>query len=284
MDLILKKILEYLEKQRQIDFSGLHPSMIQRRMDTRVMATDTCDYSRYLDFIERFPEELDCLIDVLTINVSRFFRNSLVFEYLARQVLPGIIHEKNRSKDPVIRIWSAGCAKGEEAYSMAILVDDIMEKETDGLRIHMFATDIDKTILKKAARAEYDAKSIQSVKYRLVKKYFIEKNKRFCLVPEIKNTVLFSEYDLLSKKGHAPPESIYGSFDIIMCRNVLIYFDLLHQEMIFKKLYKSLADQGLLVLGDVETPPGSYSRRFKQINTCCPIYRKKDVKNYEVEI
>ena len=274
MDIILKKILDFLEKQRQIDFSGLHSTMIQRRIDTRVIATGTCDYSRYLYFIETFPEELDCLIDVLTINVSRFFRNGLVFEYLAKQVLPGLIQGKNRAKDPVIRIWSAGCAKGEEAYSMSILTDDIMEKEPICPRIDIFATDIDQTILKKAARAEYNAKSLQSVKYRLVKKYFIEKNKRFCLMPEIKKTVLFSVYDLLSKKGHAPPESIYGSFDIIMCRNVLIYFDLQHQEMIFKKLYKSLADQGILVLGDVETPPGSYSRCFKQINTCCPIYRK----------
>ncbi|MFO7750961.1 MAG: protein-glutamate O-methyltransferase CheR [Desulfobacteraceae bacterium] len=272
MDIIFKKILDCLERERRIDFSGLHPSMVQRRIDTRVIATGTCDYSRYLNFIEKFPEELDCLIDVLTINVSRFFRNSLVFEYLAKQVLPGIIHEKNRSKDPVIRIWSAGCAKGEEAYSMAILLDDIMEKKP--LRVELFATDIDKSILKKAALAEYGADSIQSVKYRLLKKYFINETGIFRLVPEIKTKVLFSVYDLLSKKGYAPPESIYGSFDIIMCRNVLIYFDLRHQEMICRKMYKSLADQGLLVLGDVETPPGAYRRYFKQITTACPIYRK----------
>jgi chemotaxis protein methyltransferase CheR len=270
----LKRILNYLKEKRGFDFSGYRTSMVERRVQERFPSTKCKNYSDYLNYLHEKPAELDKLLDVLTINVSRFFRDTLTFEYIADRVLPAIVREKQGAQDRSLRVWSAGCSMGEEPYSMAILIHELFEKEALDNQIQIFATDIDATILKKAKKAVYPFEGIKSVKYRLLKKYFVSKGKLFQLLPEIKDLVSFSAYDLLDKKSYAPPESIFGSFDMLFCRNVLIYFDTKHQDQIFDKLYRSLSKDGYLVLGEAEIPSSKYQRRFRKVNECCHIYQK----------
>ena len=274
MDKELKSILDYLNKERSFDFSGYRPSMLGRRMGKRLRPTKCDGFPEYLKYLKKHPEELDELVDVLTINVSRFFRNTLAFEYIADKILPALVFKKKTGPGPSLRIWSAGCATGEEPYSMAILIRELQKKEKLDLTVNIFATDIDERALKRAGKAVYPYDSIKNIKYRLLKGYFEETGKRFQLTPKIQEMVAFSAFDMMSKRGYAPPESVFGSFDIILCKNVLIYFSTTYQGRIFDKLYRSLAKGGYLVLGRAEVPTREYQKRFKKVNECCPIYQK----------
>jgi len=275
MDNDLKSILNYLNEKRGFDFSGYRISMVDRRVQQRFPSVKCESYNDYLNYLHENPDELDNLLDVLTINVSRFFRDTLTFEYIADRVLPAIVYERKKAADHSMRVWSAGCAKGEEAYSIAILIHELFEKEALKTDISIFATDIDSKILKKARKAAYPFESIKSVKYRLLKKYFTSQGETFQLIPAIRNLVSFSIYDILDKKSYAPPESVFGSFDMVLCRNVLIYFDTEHQDQIFDRLYRSMAKNGYLVLGEAEIPPTNYQGRFRKVNECCHIYQKR---------
>jgi chemotaxis protein methyltransferase CheR len=274
IDSDLKCILDFLHESRNLDFSGYRESMIERRVKNRFPSVKCNDYKDYCHYLKAHPSELDNLIDSLTINVSHFFRNPLTFEYLADIVLPEIIYNKNRHSDASLRIWSAGCAKGEEPYSIAILINEFLKKEKIKFDIRIFATDIDENVMEKAKKAIYPAESVENVKYSILKKYFTPQNDSFSLVSEIKDMVSFSRYNILDKKSQAPPVSIFGGFDMVFCRNVLIYFNADHQELIFEKLYQSLNTDGCLVLGEAEIPVEKYKRDFRKENKCCHIYQK----------
>ncbi|MBF0233134.1 MAG: protein-glutamate O-methyltransferase CheR [Desulfamplus sp.] len=269
-------ILNYLNEKRGFDFSGYRTAMVARRIGERMTSIKVESPTDYLHYLHESADELDNLLDVLTINVSRFFRDTLTFEYLADRVLPAIVYEKKKADDnSSIRAWSAGCAMGQEPYSIAILIHELLEKEVMQTNVNIFATDIDGKILKKAQKAAYPFESIKSVKYRLLKKYFTAEEEIFQLMPAIRNIVSFSVYDILDKKSYAPPESVFGGFDLVLCRNVLIYFDAEHQDQIFGRLYRSLAKNGYLVLGEAEIPSINYQGRFRKVNECCHIYQKR---------
>ena len=271
----LELILNYLNDKRGFDFSGYRIAMVARRIGERMTSIKVESTTDYLHYLQKNADELDTLLDVLTINVSRFFRDTLTFEYIANRVLPAIVHEKKKADDNSIRAWSAGCAMGEEPYSIAILIHELLEKEALKTNVNIFATDIDGKILKKAKKAAYPYESIKSIKYRLLKKYFTVDGETFQLMPAIRNFVSFSIYDILDKKSYAPPESVFGSFDLVLCRNVLIYFDTEHQDQIFGRLYRSLAKNGYLVLGEAEIPTIKYRGCFRKVNECCHIYQKR---------
>jgi chemotaxis protein methyltransferase CheR len=232
----LENILELLRRERGFDFRGLRHSMAERRLLQRASVTGCSDPSFYLDYLLRHPEEMDNLVDALTINVSRFFRNPLMFEYLAHKILPRVFQEKAERGDHSFRVWSAGCSFGEEAYSVAILLNEFCSKEDLHHDVYVFATDIDQGALKKAKFAHYPFESVKDIRYGLLKKYFIPVRSRgdewvnaehefFQLVDGIRNAVSFSLYDMLHPNTFAPPESVFGGFDLVLCRNLLIYFN-----------------------------------------------------------
>ena len=270
----LKPVLDYLLEKRGFDFSGYRPAMLERRIRQRLTATSSADFSEYLSCLQRNADELDHLIDVITINVSRFFRDTLTFELIADRILPAIILEKTRLQDDSLRIWSAGCAMGEEPYSLAILIHELLEKEKLAMNLHIFATDIDSRALADAEKAVYPLTSVEHMKHRLLTKYFTREGASFRLIPEIKELITFTPYDMLDKKHSVPPESVFGSFDMVLCCNLLIYFNITYQEAVFAKLYHSLAANGILILGEAEAPTIMYQRHFNRVFDFSPIYRK----------
>lgn len=267
-------ILKYLHETRGLDFSGYRISLLKRRIVQRFSATTCNTTAEYFQYLQDHPDELDLLIDTLTINVSRFFRDTLTFEYIAEGVLPAIISQKKAANDRSLRLWSAGCAMGEEPYSVSILIHELLEKESLSLDVHLFATDIDEKILAKAHRAQYPFESVSGIKFGLLKKYFGITENGFQLIPEIRNSVSFSVYDILDNKTIAPSESIFGGFDMVLCRNLLIYFDPGYQDRICEKLYRSLSKNGYLVLGSAELPPIRFNACLKKVMACCHIYQK----------
>jgi chemotaxis methyl-accepting protein methylase len=271
----LKPILDYLLEKRGFDFSGYHPAMLERRIGQRLTATSSANFSAYLSCLQSNADELDHLLDAITINVSRFFRDTLTFELIADRILPAMVRDKIQAQDHSLRVWSAGCARGEEPYSLAILIHELLRKEEVAMNLHLFATDIDCGALEDAGKALYPPGSIENIKHRLLTKYFTPEGSLFRLIPEIKNRVTFSAYDMLDKKRGVPPESVFGNFDLVLCRNLLIYFNIEYQEMIFERLYHSLANHGYLILGEVEAPTMTYRRHFNRVLDFSPIYRKR---------
>lgn len=270
----LKGILNHLHEHRGFDFSGYRKSMLERRIQKRIYSTHTKDLDGYFEFLGTHPEEVDNLIDVFTINVSRFFRNTFSFEYLTKIIVPDLFLTKEKESESNLRIWSTGCAFGEEPYSIAIILNEYLAKEKSLIKPSIFATDIDKKAIERALVGSYGFESIKKVKYGILKKYFTAEDNQYKLVPEIKKMVQFSFYDMLDKHHLVPPDSIYGGFDLILCRNVLIYFKPEFQKILFNKLYKALNKNGYLILGEAEVPIDEFKQKFKKENNHCKIYRK----------
>lgn len=271
----LKPILDCLLERHGFDFTGYHSAMLERRIGQRLTAVNCDDYQDYHSHLVGNEEEIDALLDAITINVSQFFRDPLTFELLAERILPDILLEKVRRQEPALRIWSAGCAMGEEPYSVAILISELLVKDTSALNLHIFATDIDPKALHGAKTAVYERSSIENVKYGLLTKYFTAAGEAFRLNPEASGLVAFSSYDMLDKKHRVPPDSIFGNFDLVLCRNLLIYFNTERQMDIFSRLYHALAPGGYLVLGEAEAPMQEYRHAFSRVADFCPIYRKR---------
>ncbi|MBF0286980.1 MAG: protein-glutamate O-methyltransferase CheR [SAR324 cluster bacterium] len=274
MDASIQFILNILEKKIGLGFFEYHRPMIERQIMQRVEATESAHFSEYSNHLQKNEKEVICLLDVLTILVSQFFRDPLVFEYIGALILPELILKKSEMENNSLRIWSAGCSRGEEAYSMGILIKELVKKVNSDLSVNIFATDINKKALVQSQEAIYSHESVNDVKYGWLKKYFVINGDSFHLKPEIQNLVNMSFYNLLDTKSYAPPESIYGNFDMILCRNVLIYIQKESQNRIFEKFYRSLAEGGYLVLGNAETPTEKFQRYFHKVHEGCKIYQK----------
>ena len=267
------QVINYLLEQRKVDFSGYYNPLLNRQLNKRLEKTGAASCNEYYEFLRSHPDEIDKLINSLIINTSFFFRDPLVFNYLSCNIFPNLIAGKIKSGKQPLRIWSAGCAEGEEPYSVALELIETLKKTELELTLNIFGTDIDENALRKAREAVYRPESLNNIRLELLK-YFIQKDEVFSLSNKLKHHVHFSRYDLMDKNSYSPPESVFGEFDIVMCRNVLIYYNKKFQNRIFDKLYRSLKKNGYLVLGETEIPSTDYQDSFKKINDCCKIYQK----------
>lgn len=274
MDISSQKILEYLKQKRGFDFSGYTESLIERQIAQRLSSVNISSISEYFNYIKNNPAELDHFYDNLTINVTQFFRDTITYDYIAKYILPSLINKKVKTREHTLRIWSAGCATGEEPYSAAILINEELKKNDAQFDVAIFATDFDKKILTEAKRAVFNFNSVKNIKYFLLKKYFSQKNQQYILNREISDMVMFSFFNMLDQNKFSPPDSVYGDFDIIFCCNLIIYYELEQQHLIFKKLYRSLANNGYLALGEAEIPVNPYRTYFRKLTDCCHIYQK----------
>lgn len=262
-------LLKIVFEQIGTDLTGYRRPILTRRISER-LARLGMNADQYLIACRTDPEECVTLANAVTINVSSFFRNPVMFEILAQSVLPQLVEKKDD-----LRVWSAGCAAGEEAYSVAILIREQLARSRNAdVRPTIFATDVDRDVLEKARSAFYPRESLNDTKLGILDACFSPVRDGFQLCPEVKRMVHFSLYDLLSNQTVVPAESVYGSFDIVLCRNVLIYFSDDQQMQVFQKLYKSLSKGGYLVLGDSETLCRDVRSRFKTVDEKNRIYQK----------
>ena len=169
MDNSYGELLEYVRDRRAIDFNVYRPETIDRRLKLRLSATEMPDYASYLRYVNNTPSEIDNLVDSLTIKVSHFFRNPFTFETLRELVLPDILET---FRNDTLRIWCAGCAQGEEVYSLAILMKEIIGNAATPPRIFLIGTDIDTRTLEEAKKGVYKADSLLEAKKGYLDKYF----------------------------------------------------------------------------------------------------------------
>jgi chemotaxis methyl-accepting protein methylase len=223
------------------------------------------DYARILD---DDSGEYDRLLDALTINVTKLFRNWDAYASMAANVVPELWHREQAK----IRVWSAGCSSGDEPYSLAILFHRYAA--TSGMlaqlsRVDILGTDIDKACLAAAERGQFDEGDFTDTPDDLRARYFTD-SAPFAVTPTIMSMVRFERRDLLS----APPPTQGGKFDLIVCRNVLIYFDRDTQERLFDSFHDALAPDGFLVLGKVETLLGRARANFTPIDARERVFRR----------
>ncbi len=267
-------ICELVKEKSGFDFTGYRANMLQRRLKKRLFATATENYTDYYNYILENKVELENIIDVLTINVSHFFRTPLVYEVLSDYIFPKIIGNKKAANTNNIRIWSAGCSEGQEPYSLSIAIDEFLKKEKLNYEQVVFATDIDKKALKKAAQGIYKSNNLSNVKFGILQNYFEEANNCFKVSAEIRDNIKFSFFDLSNNTKNYPTDSIYGGFDLVSCCNVLIYFNFEFQEVIIDKLYNSLNTGGFLILGESESISEKFKSKFVKETNLSKIYRK----------
>jgi len=268
-------ILKELRRMRGLDLSGYRRNVIEKRIIARI-AELNMSLSDYHAYLRTSPAECDRLIDALLINVSSFFRDPLCYEVLAWNILPRIIEKKRKNRNREIRVWSAGCATGEEPYSIAILVAEIMAHEEPDWTPYVFATDISRKALAAARDGLYFQENLENVKLGIVEKYFTRRDDRYGIRDSIRKMVSFSSDDLASETRFAPSDSVFGTFDLILCRNVLIYFSPDLQKKVFRKLCMALDNGGYLVLGRAESPGPDCPVSLNRIDGFNRIFQKKE--------
>lgn len=274
MDSRLKRIVDELKAARGIDLAGYRESTLQRRVAARMAKIGQTDACAYLERLRESPDECDRLIETITISVSSFFRDPMMYEVLAHDVLPEIIERKRAGGSKEIRVWSAGCAAGEEPYTLAILLDQALEPRKSDWTCLVFATDLDNAALDRARAGVYDRERLKHTKLGVLDTYFAPSGDGYELRPLVRKMVQFSWGDLVSSKHAIPAGSVFGSFDLVLCRNVLIYFIAAVQAAAFDQLDRSLGPGGYLVLGDSETLGGELEGKLQVVDRRNRIYRK----------
>ncbi|MCW5317772.1 PAS domain S-box protein [Nostoc sp. KVJ3] len=238
-----ENLLIHLRQNRGFDFTGYKRSTLMRRVCKRMQSLTIENFEEYQDYLEVDPEEFNYLFNIILINVTAFFRDSSAWEYLAEQILPNLI--KNKRTSDQIRIWSAGCASGEEAYTLAILMAEILGAEDFRQRVKIYATDVDEDALNQARQAVYSAKDVQAVSDELRHKYFEIVGNRYVFRQDLRRSVIFGRHDLLQ-------DAPISRLDLLVNRNTLMYFNSETQGRILARFHFALNDTGYLFLGKAE--------------------------------
>jgi len=262
-------LLEKILRNRNLDFSQYRPQVLLRRLEHRFRVTDCDDYIAYIMLLNRDPDEYDRLIETLTIKVSEFFRDSMVFELLGKVVIPEIIAQKDSADNKTIRGWSCGSAHGQEAYSIAMLLHEELGFRADNFNLNIIATDIDKNALEEAPWIYYDKKALKKLKAHVIFKYFTSFEDRYIVNDRIRKLIRFKYHNVTAGKP-------ISKVDLVLCRNLLIYFEKELQEKALRNIHSSMNHGGFLILGMTETLPPSMKDYFEVIDLNARIYMKKN--------
>lgn len=255
-----------IARDRGFGCASYKEKCLRRRIAVRMRARGVHGFTEYAALLDADPREYERLIDALTINVTRLFRNREVYEVIERVVIPTLWE----LPDAPIRVWSAGCSSGEEPYSLAVLFHLHAARTNDRARlarVDIHGTDIDRVSLENAARGGFDEGDFAETP-PLVRSTYFAHEPPFTVRQDVQQITRFSRLDLLHDP--APPVPHH----LILCRNVLIYFDRDSQERIFSAFHDALAPGGFLVLGKVETLLGDARRRLTPVDARERIFQK----------
>jgi two-component system, chemotaxis family, CheB/CheR fusion protein len=249
----LDELLEFLKRERGFDFRGYKRPSLARRIQKRMQSVGAESYTAYIAILEREPREFDHLFNAVLINVTAFFRDTVPWDYLSRELVPRLVGQK--PPEAPIRVWSAGCASGQEAFSLAMILAECLGLEEFLRRVKIYATDLDEDALNYARAASYTEREIEGVPETLRERYFERQGTKYAFRKEIRRAVIFGRNDLVQ---NAPISRI----DLLVCRNTLMYFDAATQARIVRRFHFALNEGGYLLLGKAEalsTRPGLFA-------------------------
>lgn len=260
-----QKVCELLLARRGFNLNMYKDQCVKRRIASRVRARGFQDAGPYLEILERDEGEVDALLAAISIHVSQFFRNPRVFALLEKQVLPELIEAAMQRADRQLRVWSVGCASGEEPYSVALLLHALKPAE---LQVSIVGTDISRPILQQARKACFDGLRLTEVPQQFRSEFFVAEGQSFRLRETIRQMVRFYENNVLDVAN-------YPSADLILCRNLLIYLSREDQDRILKRFAELLPAWGRLVLGTAENLLGEARSLFRPCSPTERIYQPR---------
>jgi len=262
----LEKIIIILRTQTGNDFSLYKKNTIYRRIERRMNVHNIDKIAAYVGFLQENPKEVDILFKELLIGVTNFFRDPAVWDKLEETIIPDIV--KRQQEGTIIRAWVAGCSTGEEAYSLAILFKEALEKNNPygGITVQIFATDLDDEAIETARKGVFPAKIAADISSKRLSRFFNFIDDSYRINTEIREMVIFAKHNIIL---HPP----FTKIDILTCRNLLIYMDTELQKKLLGLFYYSLIPEGYMVLGSAETL-GAQSHFFTPVENKLKIYKR----------
>jgi chemotaxis protein methyltransferase CheR len=278
IDSSLLRIKEVMTRECGFQFDDLNTQTLEECVQRRMKVVAIGDYSEYEEYLLHHPDgavELQHLIQATTINQTNFFRHPGQMEALKTEIVPDIFERKMRCGelvDPILSVWSAGCSTGDETYSIALQIRDALDPFY-AKNVEILGTDIDEHVLSLARNGSYGPKTLQWIGERHLEAYFVETAEGYKVNEELRSNVRFEKHNLVTIPY---PSARWGKWDVIFCRNVIIYFNEAMAKRVIANLYDSLAYGGYLVLGYSE----SLGARFDDLTLCeygdAFVYRKDD--------
>jgi chemotaxis protein methyltransferase CheR len=259
----LAEISHALLFNRGFNLDAYKDRCVRRRIAIRVRATHCASVKEYCDHLHNHKPEIDHLLKVLTIHVSQFFRNYSTFEKLQLEIFPYLFDSARSRGAKELKVWSLGCASGEEPYTLALILAEHFSEVMKEIPVLLEATDIDNSTLVSARAGLFAPERMQEMPEQYLVKYFRATDSHYQLAQEIIDMVSFKIGDMFNNL-------LYHSCDLILCRNVMIYFSREQQDRIFRNIASVLSPDGFMVLGKSETLLGESRALFQ---TVCPIER-----------
>ncbi len=254
-------LLTYIKEARGFDFTGYKRPSLMRRIGKRMNSLHIDGYEHYLDHLQADPDEFTELFNTIMINVTGFFRDQAVWDHLASEVIPRIVSTKHERA--AIRVWCAGSASGEEAYSTGMLLSEQLGPTAFRERVKIFATDVDEEALTTARHGRYRERSMEAVPDELRRTYFRTDHDGLAFAPELRRSIIFGRHDLVQ-------DAPISRTDLILCRNTIMYMNSDTQSRVISNLAFSLNDGGFLVLGKSEM-------LFSKMRSFAPVDMKRRV-------
>ncbi|NER02472.1 MAG: response regulator [Okeania sp. SIO3C4] len=262
----LQEILSILYKLKEVDFSYYKTSTITRRIIHRCSLLRSGKLENYIHYLKNSEEEQKILYQDLLIGATSFFRDPPAWEYLRTEILPELV-KKAQQEEKQLRIWVSACATGEEAYSMAILLNEAIRETGKSLNVKIFATDIDTNALETAARGIYPESIAKYISQEYLERYFNHEVGSYQVKRSLREMLIFAPHDLTKNPG-------FSRMNLVSCRNVLIYMQPELQQRVLRLLHFSLSSQGVLLLGNTESVR-ELEEEFIALKSCLKVYRKR---------
>ncbi|MFD7155589.1 CheR family methyltransferase [Kribbella sp. NPDC059898] len=261
----LEQLLAFIRDARGFDFTGYKRSSLARRVRKRMADVGIAEYLDYRDLLEASAEEFDFLFNTILINVTSFFRDADSWTYLQREIVPELLKTVGSEED--IRVWSAGCSSGEEAYSLAIVFAQALGIEECARRVKIYGTDVDEEALREARSGSYSERSLEALADDVRNEYFEQSGSRFVFRSDLRRRVIFGRHDITRD---APISRLH----LLVCRNTLMYFNVEAQSQIIDRFHFALRESGHLFLGKAEMLL-SDGERFEVVSMRQRIFRRR---------
>ena len=263
----IQKVLMLVRSRTGHDFSHYKQNTVDRRVERRMALQNITDIRTYVHYLKDTPAEVDSLFKDLIIEVTSFFRDPEAFEILDKKIIPSIVERKK--PDSAVRVWVPGCATGEEAFSLAMLFQEAMDRLDKHLNVQIFATDINKETIEQARSAHFHEGISADIPAERLERFFIKEGKGYRVKKTIRDMVVFAVQNLIS-------DSPFSKLDMVSCRNILIYMDSVLQKKVIPLFHYTLNQNGYLFLGSSETI-GEFSGLFSPVNAKWKIYQRKGI-------
>jgi chemotaxis protein methyltransferase CheR len=271
-DVPMERIIAYISLRYGKDLSVFNTEFLSQSINVRMEVNHINSLEAYYELLLRHEQEIFIFMTSLFVGYSEFFREALSWHLLEKHVVPDIISRKKQGQ--VIRVWSVGCADGKEPYSLLMLADELLKDDNKNIRLQIFATDMVEEGLEKGRKGIYTKHDLRHVTMQRVENYFSTQEDYYIFNENLKKQITFVRYDILDELTFNPPESIYGGFDLIFCRNLLIYYNQEAQRLILNKLLKALAPKGYVVTGEAEMLTVENIGRVDPIMVTGAVFRK----------